>query len=308
MSEDFYDIAEFEKINSSIQKFKPDIIFHLAAQSLVRQSYREPYLTLTTNVLGTMNILESIRLADKAVACLIVTSDKCYDNKEWIWGYRETEPLGGKDVYSASKAMCEILAHSYRESFFKDSGPQTGLIATARAGNVIGGGDWSEDRLVPDIVRSVLNKVNLDIRYPNATRPWQHVLDCLQGYLILGSELLSGNTVSAGAWNFGPDISSNKSVKTLVSALGENGLGARPIFKNDDTMPEANNLYLDSSKARKHLRWEPIWDFNETVKMTASWYNCYIDEKLAGSNDQLQKYINDAIAVGAGFTNYDKLK
>ena len=162
--------------------------------------------------------------------------------------------------------MCEILTHSYQESFFKDLGTQTGLIATARAGNVIGGGDWSEDRLVPDIVRSVLNKENLVIRSPSATRPWQHVLDCLQGYLILGSELLLGNTISVGSWNFGPDLSSNKSVRDLVAALDKNGLGAHPIFKNDDAMPEAHNLYLDSSKARKHLQWEPIWDFAETVK------------------------------------------
>ena len=305
ISEDFYDIADFDKLNNSIQTFKPDIILHLAAQSLVRRSYREPYQTLKSNVVGTMNVLESIRLADKAVACLVVTSDKCYDNKEWLWGYREIDSLGGNDVYSASKAMCEILTHSYRESFFKDRGTQTGLIATARAGNVIGVGDWSEDRLVPDIVRSVLNKENLVIRSPSATRPWQHVLDCLQGYLILGSELLLGNTISVGAWNFGPDISSNKSVKNLVSALDKNGLGAHLVFKNDDAMPEAHNLYLDSSKARKHLRWEPIWDFSETVKMTASWYNCYLDEELVISSGQLEKYINDAKVIGADFANYD---
>ena len=305
ISEEFFDIADFEKVKLSIEKFKPDIIFHLAAQSLVRKSYREPYQTLQTNVLGTMNVLESVRISDSAIACLIVTSDKCYENQEWIWGYRETEPLGGKDVYSASKAMCEILTHSYQESFLKNLNAHSALIATARAGNVIGGGDWSEDRLVPDIARSILKGKYLDIRNPNATRPWQHVLDCLQGYLVLGSNLLSGNKIAAGAWNFGPSESSNIPVKDLILALREYGLDSRTVFKSDYAMPEANNLFLDSAKARKYLKWKPIWNFNKTVRMTASWYNLFINENLISTSHQLQEYIEDAEAIKADFTADD---
>ena len=201
--------------------------------------------------------------------------------------------------------MCEILTHSYQESFLKNLNAHSALIATARAGNVIGGGDWSEDRLVPDIARSILKGKYLDIRNPNATRPWQHVLDCLQGYLVLGSNLLSGNKIAAGAWNFGPSESSNIPVKDLILALREYGLDSRTVFKSDYAMPEANNLFLDSAKARKYLKWKPIWNFNKTVRMTASWYNLFINENLISTSHQLQEYIEDAEAIKADFTADD---
>ena len=301
IAEDIFDITDFKRLDKVIKAFKPDIIFHLAAQSLVKRSYLNPYDTFITNVIGTLNILESVRTTNSDISCLIVTSDKCYENKEWLWGYRETEPLGGNDAYSASKAMCELLTHSYRKSFFSSVGRISSNVATARAGNVIGGGDWSEDRIVPDIARAALNKSTLEIRNPDATRPWQHVLDCLQGYLLLGAELLVDNKHVSGAWNFGPDQTSSLPVKDLVSALNEHGLKFKTTQVLERNASEANNLFLDSAKARKYLKWKPVWGFSSAVDKTASWYKQFIDQGVVVSNEQLQHYFDEASSTGCEF-------
>ncbi|MDH5655975.1 MAG: CDP-glucose 4,6-dehydratase, partial [Spirochaetia bacterium] len=210
------DINHFENLKAAITEAKPEIVFHLAAQPLVRRSYREPLNTWQTNVAGTANLLEACRSVKSVKAVVVITTDKCYENKEWEWGYRENDRLGGHDPYSASKAACELVVDSYRKSFFNEKGV---LIASARAGNVIGGGDWSEDRLLPDLVRAISEKKILEIRSPGATRPWQHVLDPLAGYLLLGQKLLEGGGEFAEAWNFGPTHEGNRTVKELLEEI-----------------------------------------------------------------------------------------
>jgi CDP-glucose 4,6-dehydratase len=292
-AESFYiDIRNEELLRQKIVETKPDMVFHLAAQPLVRRSYLQPLETWATNVVGTANVLDACRQVEGLGAIVVVTTDKCYENKEWVWGYREIDPLGGHDPYSASKGGSELVAASYRRSFFNT--PSSPLLATARAGNVIGGGDWSEDRLIPDLVRSVETGKTLEIRSPKATRPWQHVLECLSGYLILGQQLLEGNKACADAWNFGPDREGNRQVEQVLAALKADWPSVEWNCSDTPQPHEAQLLHLDSGKAREKLFWRPVWTFDEGVAATAEWYRAWLDRGDMVSLNQLQGYIRHA--------------
>lgn len=265
------DIRDAAALTSAMQAAAPEVVFHLAAQPLVRLSYREPATTWATNVMGTVNLLEAVRTCPNVKAVVVVTTDKCYENREWLWGYRENDPLGGNDPYSASKAGAELVVQSYRRSFFSGCGP---LLASARAGNVIGGGDWSEDRLIPDAARAVANRQPLLIRHPSATRPWQHVLESLHGYLQLASRLLAGDASFAAPFNFGPDAADNLSVIEVLTRLQAHW--PELVWQMDSHAAaaphEAGFLYLDSSKARRLLDWAPVWNLAGGLEKTAQWY------------------------------------
>jgi len=286
------DINEFSKTDRIIQKINPEIIFHLAAQPLVRLSYQEPISTLTTNILGTANILESARQLSELKAIVVVTSDKCYENKEWVWGYRENEAMGGKDPYSASKGCAEIVTSAYRNSFFNK--PGSALITSARAGNVIGGGDWAKDRILTDIVTSASKSERVYLRFPNATRPWQYVLEPLSGYLTLGWQLLEGGQSFAEAWNFGPNNESNVTVMELVNEATKHWNKIKYDYDKGEHPYEAGFLMLDSSKATKILQWSPVWDFKLTVKHTVNWYKSYYESGNILTEEILFAYIADA--------------
>jgi CDP-glucose 4,6-dehydratase len=247
------------------------VVFHLAAQPLVRRSYRESADTWSTNVMGTVNLLEAVRACPSVKAVVVVTTDKCYQNREWPWGYRENDALGGSDPYSASKAGAELVVQSYRASFFAGDGPQ---LASARAGNVIGGGDWSEDRLIPDAARAAGLRESLLIRHPAATRPWQHVLESLHGYLLLAAGLLAKGKLHAEPFNFGPDAADNVSVAELLGRLQNHWPELTWQVDQPDgaVLHEAHYLYLDSSKARGQLGWMPKWDLSTCLEQTALWY------------------------------------
>lgn len=261
------DIRDADVVRRSLQETKPEYVFHLAAQALVRQGYEQPIETYATNVLGTAHILEATRGVSSVRGVVVVTSDKCYRNREWIWAYREDEALGGNDPYSSSKAAAELVAHAFAASYARDDL----RIATARAGNVIGGGDWSADRLVPDIVRAVADDRALVLRYPKSVRPWQHVLEPLTGYLMLGAALHAGDF--GGAWNFGPQQYAHVSVEELASSVFT-ALGKPARIEIDaGTHPhEAAQLRLDSTKANELLGWRGKLDAKETVTWTANWY------------------------------------
>jgi len=286
------DINDFHATDLIIQQIKPDIIFHLAAQPLVRLSYDEPLNTLSTNIMGTANILESAKKIDNLKAVVIVTSDKCYDNKEWVWGYREHEALGGKDTYSASKGCAEIITAAYRNSFFNSG--KSALIASARAGNVIGGGDWAKDRILTDIVESASKNETVFLRFPNATRPWQYVLEPLSGYLCLGQKLLENKKEYADAWNFGPNNENNVSVLDLVKTSKKYWDKINFDFDKGIHPHEAGFLMLDSSKAIKLLAWKPVWGFGKTVEKTITWYKDFYNNGSANTLDVLSNYILDA--------------
>jgi CDP-glucose 4,6-dehydratase len=283
------DIRDEAALRKKIIEIDPEIVFHLAAQPLVRRSYRQPLETWATNVMGTANVLDACRQVKSLMAIVVVTTDKCYENKEWIWGYREIDPMGGHDPYSASKGGSELVAASYRSSFF--NAPASPLLATARAGNVIGGGDWSEDRLIPDLVRAVESNKSLEIRSPSATRPWQHVLECLSGYLMLGHQLLQGNAAIAEAWNFGPDREGNRQVQQVLATLQASWPNVEWNFSDAPQLHEAKLLHLDSGKAREKLSWRPVWTFDEGVAATAEWYRAWLDRHEVVSLDQLHRYI-----------------
>lgn len=290
------DIRNREDLDRCLHGSRPEVIFHLAAQPLVRKSYACPLDTWATNVMGTANLLEGCRTLPELKAILVITSDKCYENVNVPWGYRETDALGGHDPYSASKAACEILTASYRRSFF--SGDGSALIATARAGNVIGGGDWAEDRLIPDVIRSIVTGHQLSIRSPNATRPWQHVLDCLHGYLVLGSRLVAGEARFAEAWNFGPYPDSNRTVKEVLDSVEANGLRLDWSLEPQEQPKESSLLYLDSAKVRKELSWKPVWDFDRTMVETLRWYRTWMSSHEIISRMQLDDYIADISMSG----------
>ncbi len=295
--ESFYiDIRDEKTLQQKIVEIQPEMIFHLAAQPLVRRSYRRPLETWATNVMGTANVLDACRQVEKLSAIVLVTTDKCYENKEWVWGYREIDPLGGHDPYSASKAGSELVAASYRRSFFDT--PTSPLLATARAGNVIGGGDWSEDRLVPDLVRAVEAGKSLEIRSPDATRPWQHVLECLSGYLVLGQQLLEGNKSRAEAWNFGPDREGNRQVKQVLATLKAKWPAVEWHCSNQVQPHEAQLLHLESGKAREKLSWRPVWTFEEGIGATAEWYRAWLERGDVISSTQLQDYVRTAKSRG----------
>jgi CDP-glucose 4,6-dehydratase len=272
---------------------RPEMVFHLAAQPLVRRSYREPVTTWATNVMGTVHVLEAVRHTPEVRAVVAVTSDKCYENREWPWAYRERDRLGGHEPYSASKAGAELVAASYRAALLQH--PSAPLLATARGGNVIGGGDWSEDRLIPDLVRSVTAREPLIIRSPRATRPWQHVLDLLSGYLLLGQRLLAGDTTCADAWNFGPDGEGNRTVEQVLGDLARTWPQLRWQVTSSPQPHEAGLLQLDSAKSRMHLGWRPVWDLEKTIRHTAYWYRQLIEVGEVSSADQLAAYVADAV-------------
>jgi CDP-glucose 4,6-dehydratase len=285
----YVDIRNQPMLEETMLRTRPDMVFHLAAQPLVRRSYQNPLETWATNVMGTAHVLDACRQLPDLKAVVVVTTDKCYENKEWVWGYREIDPLGGHDPYSASKAGSELVAASFRRSFF--SVPDSPLLASARAGNVIGGGDWSEDRLIPDVVRSVAGGNPVEIRSPNATRPWQHVLECLSGYLLLGQRLLKGDRSCAEAWNFGPDREGNRPVKEILGMLKADWPAVAWHLADQKQPHEAKLLQLDSDKARRELAWQPVWSLEEGVAATAEWYRAWLDRGDLISREQLQRYI-----------------
>ena len=287
------DLREHQKVRELIQSSGAELVFHLAAQPLVRRSYREPLETWDVNVAGTAGVLDACRASDTVKAVVCVTTDKCYENREWVWGYREVDRLGGHDPYSASKAAAELVASSYRKSFFEKDGR---LLATARAGNVIGGGDWSEDRLIPDAVRAISSAEELEIRSPLATRPWQHVLECLAGYLMLGQSMLEGDKKCAEGWNFGPEKEGNRPVHQMLETMKRHWPAVDWRQSSAPQPHEANLLYLDSSKARSVLGWSTVLSFDEAVEMTVAWYREFIENGSVVSARQLEEYCAKAAA------------
>lgn len=281
------DIRNAEALASTLVDINPEFVFHLAAQAFVRPSYDEPLLTWDTNVMGTANLLDGCRALPVLRAVLVATSDKCYLNREWDRGYTETDHLGGHDPYSASKAGAELVAASYRNAFFSQNKV---LIATARAGNVIGGGDWSADRLIPDAVRARETSAALAIRAPQATRPWQHVLDALSGYIALAERLLEGDASCARAWNFGPAKDSNRSVAEVLEQLQRHWPELHWHPDTTATPHEAKLLYLDSGLAHEQLRWKPRWGFEDTVNRVADWYDSWSADRAIISHDQLKDF------------------
>jgi len=268
------DIEDYGKLKRVFDEYQPEIVFHMAAQSLVRLSYKQPKLTYDTNVGGMVNLLECCRLTDPVKVIINVTSDKCYENKEWIWGYRENDPVGGYDPYSSSKACSEIITSAYRNSFF-NAKEYSKAISSVRSGNVIGGGDWREDRLVPDCIKALRNNKPIGIRSPTSVRPWQHVLEPLSGYLLLASRMYEDREKYSGAWNFGPAHGSIITVEELVRSLIKYWGGGQynDLSKGLSREPhEARSLMLDISKAITLLDWRPILSINEAIEYTVSWY------------------------------------
>jgi len=290
------DIRDLEKLSSAMREAQPEIVFHLAAQSLVRRSYADPLATITTNVTGGANLLEAIRGCDSVKALVFITSDKCYDNKEWVWGYRENDELGGKDPYSASKAAAEIVFRAYRESYF--SRRAAFGCATTRAGNVIGGGDWSADRLIPDCIRALESNEAIIIRNPRSTRPWQFVLEPLSGYLDLALSLLDRPEGFSGAWNFGPPGHGFLTVEDVASQV-VSAWGAGSIRKEIDpnAAHEATLLHLSIDKALARLRWRPTYGGVEAVKATTAWYRRR--HEGAEVRELSLQQIKDFVAAGA---------
>lgn len=269
------DVTDLGMLKRSLQRAKPEIIIHMAAQPLVRQSYEDPVQTFKTNVMGTVNIMEAARTCNSVSVILNVTTDKCYENQEWNWGYRESEPLGGHDPYSSSKACSELITSAYSRSFLKSTGTR---VATARAGNVIGGGDWAEDRLIPDLIRALTKGEQIQIRNPNAVRPWQHVLEPLSGYLLLCQRLYSEGEDYAQAWNFGPRDSDARSVEWIVNQMLGKWPYKHPGYQvmREDHRHEANMLKLDCSKALAELNWTPRWPLDRALDATIQWVGDYL--------------------------------
>lgn len=263
-------ILDYETLEDSINDFQPEIIFHLAAQPIVRLSYKEPKLTYETNVIGTLNVLEVARKCKSVRAFVNVTTDKCYENKEIARGYKEDEPMGGYDMYSSSKGCVEIMSSSYRRSFLQEEDSMS--MATARAGNVIGGGDWAEDRLIPDCIRYINQNKAIEIRNPIAVRPWQHVLEPLSGYLLLGQKLLEKGKDYAEGFNFGPNEESVLKVSEVAQKIIDNYNKGEVIVHKKDNLHEANLLMLNIEKAKTVLNWTPTYTANEAIKETVEWY------------------------------------
>jgi CDP-glucose 4,6-dehydratase len=270
------DIRDSERLTQALLAAAPEIVIHMAAQSLVNRSFDHPVETYATNVMGTVNLLEALRHVPSVKAAIVVTSDKCYQNNEWRWGYRENEALGGYDPYSSSKACAELVTAAYRNSFFSAPDTEGIAVATARAGNVIGGGDWAPGRLIPDCIRAMLREDPLRLRHPNAVRPWQHVLEPLSGYLMLAQALYQEGCRYAGAWNFGPDDSDARPVGWIVNYLSTNGNITKNIeIVQDALFHEATFLKLDSTKARTELRWQPRWRLEQALDKVLEWLIAY---------------------------------
>jgi len=274
MESEIGDIRSLEAVTASMLAFNPDILFHMAAQPLVRLSYAEPVATYATNVMGTLHVLEAARKCKNLKSIVAITTDKCYQNKEWAWGYRENEAMGGHDPYSSSKGCCELLIASYRNSFF--STVDTPALASVRAGNVIGGGDWSEDRLIPDILKAFEKAEAVVVRNPLSTRPWQHVLEPLSGYLVLAENLYIEGDSFAEAWNFGPKDEDCQSVERILNTMIKSwGESASWKLDENNNPHEAGFLKLDCSKAKQKLGWEPKWNLEFTLNSIVNWHKAF---------------------------------
>jgi CDP-glucose 4,6-dehydratase len=285
------DVRNFEELRKVAKDFQPDIVIHMAAQPLVRYSYQHPIETYQTNVMGTVNVLEAVKNINSVGAVVNVTTDKCYDNKEWVWGYRENEAMGGHDPYSSSKGCSELVTSTYRDSFYRQLGKG---LASARAGNVIGGGDWSLDRLITDIMNSITKGQKVLIRNPEAIRPWQHVLEPLSGYLVLAEKLYNAPNKYDSGWNFGPYVRDTATVKEIVEQImalwGEDNPGWK--IDNSQTHPhEAHFLKLDITKATSELGWQPKLSLNNTLAWVADWYKAWLN------NENMQKFTLEQIKI-----------
>jgi len=290
------DIRDFKKLKNVFGEYQPEFVFHLAAQPIVRESYLNPKDTYDINVSGTVNVLECCRITDSVKVIINITSDKCYENREWIWGYRENDSMGGYDPYSSSKGCSELVTAAYRKSFFNPEkyNKHGKSLSSVRAGNVIGGGDWQKDRLIPDCIRALEKNKPIEIRNPNATRPWQHVLEPLSGYLLLASKMFNEPIKYCGAWNFGPNYESVISVGEVVSTIVKKWGEGKWIDKsNKNELHEANLLSLDVSKAKKMLGWKPKWDIQKCIEKTLEWY-------ILSSGKNIENICNNQINL---FTN-----
>lgn len=293
------DLRDSSVVKKIIATSRPEIVFHLAAQSLVRRSYRDPIGTWSTNVMGTVNLLEACRFADCVKSIVVVTSDKCYENTEpTVGGYGEGDKLGGYDPYSASKAAAEFVVSSFRRSYFSTAGP---LVATARAGNVIGGGDWAEDRLIPDLVRAAASGQAAQVRLPDSVRPWQHVLESLSGYLSLAMRLFIGQRAYARAWNFGPRAEDHATVRDVVGRLAASWPEIRWRHPLESQPHESGLLRLDSAAAHHLLAWKPVWQLDEALSATASWYQTWLSRGEALTFLQLDSYMSAASKSGVAW-------
>jgi len=287
------DIRNLKQLQQSMTEFNPDILIHMAAQPLVRLSYKEPIETYETNVMGTVKVLEVARSCPNLKAIVSVTTDKCYENKEWVWGYREDEAMGGYDPYSSSKGCAELVTSAYRRSFIQDKG--VGL-ASARAGNVIGGGDWSGDRLIPDILKAFENKQPVTIRNPKSTRPWQHVLEPLSGYLVLVQKLYEQPNDYAEGWNFGPHEEDAKPVDWILNRMVKQwGKGVSWGLDKGNHPHEAGFLKLDISKAKSRLQWQPTWHLNQTLERIINWHQAWLNKEdiQAKCLQEINEYMRD---------------
>jgi len=302
------DIRDLAKLKCLIDEIRPDFLFHLAAQPLVSVSYADPIETISTNVMGTANILEALRSVNHECSGIIITSDKCYDNVEWVWGYKETDHLGGKDIYSGSKGAAELIIKSYYHSFFSKSDSNI-KIASTRAGNVIGGGDWAMNRIIPDCMKSWSNNEIVEIRSPHSTRPWQHVLEPLSGYLALGMQLYEGNDLNGENFNFGPLSQYSQTVKMLIEDLSKYwNINSNQSYKMTGNIEfhEAGLLKLNCDKALLVLRWMPALGYEKLIKFTAEWYLDFYKKKDVKmfdlSSSQIDEYQNIASAKGIQWT------
>lgn len=285
------DILDTEKLEKTFAQFLPEVVFHLAAQPLVRLSYDQPKMTYETNVTGTLNVLEAIRKTASVQSAVMITTDKCYENKETHRGYKESDPLGGYDPYSSSKACAEILIASYRNSFFSEKGKAA--IASARAGNVIGGGDWARDRIVPDCIRAIQRNVPVKLRNPQAVRPWQFVLEPLRGYIMLAESLCEQAEKYKGGWNFGPEEGTLATVQEVAERVVQTyGRGTVEVEQQPNAPHEADLLCLDITKAREELGWQPVLNLEETIRMTVEWYRDYsVADSYELCLSQIEEYI-----------------
>lgn len=294
----FADIRDVRRLADDMAAFAPDIVFHLAAQPLVRESYRQPAYTYETNVMGTVNLLEAVRSVQNVKSVVVITTDKCYKDMNWEWGYRETDALGGADPYSSSKVCVELLCNAWRTSYFKNTGV---ALATARAGNVIGGGDWADDRIVPDAIRAFQSDKPLIIRSPRAVRPWQHVLEPLRGYMMLAEKLYKAEGDFQTAWNFGPSTNDTQNVEAvarrLVSLWGD---GAKYTISEDHTLHESHTLRLDSSKSAQKIGWYPLLNFDESILMTVDWYKRVYNKEsaLEVTDEHITSYMDRVVSHG----------
>ena len=293
-------ILDPQHLKEALKNSQAEIVLHLAAQPLVRYSYDNPVETYAVNVMGTVHLLEAVRATDSVKAVVVVTSDKCYENQEWVWGYRENDPMGGFDPYSSSKGCTELVVSAYRRSYFNPEkfNEHHVALASVRAGNVIGGGDWGEARLVPDLIRSFAKKETALIRHPNAYRPWQHVLDLLQGYLMLAEKLYEENLSFAEAWNFGPSEDNVRPVSWIADTLVELW-GADAAWQHEAAAPlhEAKILKLDSNKSRDLLKWAPKLGIKESLEATVDWYRAHVnqEEMEIFTQSQIQRYENQGL-------------